>query len=196
MTIKQVPASQVDRRADRRTRCSHWDYKHDNDNDNDDDDMDMDIAARLVQRQSFSQRSHSRSQTHVGVSLSLCVCQRASECWCAQSEDKQFIVCKCLVVVARGLRSAIPAASSLWPAHLTIVNTPALCAPSSGQQPTVSKLRQQEASVRGSLLVTGQAEKPTAIAPRRNSYFRILSTMSSLPNCVQIMNTMKLQVSP
>lgn len=83
MTIKQVPASQVDRRADRRTRCSHWDYKHDNDNDNDDDDMDMDIAARLVQRQSFSQRSHSRSQTHVGVSLSLCVCQRASECWCA-----------------------------------------------------------------------------------------------------------------
>lgn len=136
------------------------------------------------------------------VSLYLCVCasERASvgaQVFVgAQSEDKQFIVCKCLVVVARGLRSAIPAASSLWPAHLTIVNTPALCAPSSGQQPTVSKLRQQEASVRGSLLVTGQAEKPTAIAPRRNSYFRILATMSSLPNCVQIMNTMKLQVSP
>lgn len=136
------------------------------------------------------------------VSLYLCVCasEQASVVVRvfvgAQSEDKQFIVCKCLVVVARGLRSAIPAASSLWPAHLTIVNTPALCAPSSGQQPTVSKLRQQKASVRGSLLVTGQAKKPTEIAPRQNSYFRILSTKSSLRNCVQIMNTMKLQVSP
>lgn len=106
MTIKQVPASQVDSRADRRARCSHWDYKHDNDNGNDDDDMDMDIAARLVQRQSLGR---SRSQTHVGVALSVCTCV----CVCvrvfvgAQSEDKQFIVCKCLVVVARGLRSAI-----------------------------------------------------------------------------------------
>lgn len=80
------------------------------------------------------------------VSLYLCVCVCGSEQASvgvrvfvgAQSEDKQFIVCKCLVVVARGLRSAIPAASSLWPAHLTIVNTPALCATSSGQQPVSS----------------------------------------------------------
>lgn len=201
ITIKQVPASQVDRRADRRTRCSHWDYKHDNDNDNDDDDMDMDIAARLVQRQSFSQRSHSRSQTHVGVSLSLCVCVAAS---------KRVLVCECLWEhKAKTNNSLYASVSWSWPAGSAICDPSCIftlactfdhcqhaCFVRHVKWAAASKLRQQEASVRGSLLVTGQAKKPTAIAPRRNSYFRILSTMSSLPNCVQIMNTMKLQVSP
>lgn len=80
----------------------------------------------------------------VSLYLSVCVCQRASECWCASvcGSTKRRQTIHCMQVSRgrglRGLRSAIPAASSLWPAHLTIVNTPALCATSSGQQPVSS----------------------------------------------------------
>lgn len=137
------------------------------------------------------------------VSLYLCVCV------CVPA-SKRVLVCECLWEhKAKTNNSLYASVSWSWPAGSAICDPSCIftlactfdhcqhaCFVRHVKWAAASKLRQQEASVRGSLLVTGQAKKPTAIAPRRNSYFRILSTMSSLPNCVQIMNTMKLQVSP